>query len=754
MNCSQTRNFVSDLPLTWKFSIVILVVTTLLGASLYFLINSANVKILIREHDNKGQAIARNLAINAEEYLLINNLVRLQLLFSNMVKSEEDIIYSFLADQSGNILTHTFSGGFPTDLKNLNIPSQKDSISSQMVETEVGSVNDIAVSVLKGDAGYVHIGLSHERIRHKIGEIRRKIVLTCFLVTSAALLLSFFLSRRLINPLSSLALGAHKIGKGDFTYRVAVRGQDEIGSLASTFNRMAQQLHQDLARRVEAEHSLLESERLYRTLVDHVDMRVTLVDEKFRIIKTNAPSSGRFKVYEDLVNERRCYEVFKNRNSPCVDCPGVHALTSCNSHEVDVEENDGDGMTFVKRIRAFPIIDSEDQCHSFIEVVEDVTDRIKMEEELQNKKRIESIGQLAGGIAHDFNNLLSCIYGNISLARQFFADKGKLSEKITEAENATIRAQYLAKQLLTFSKGGAPVLQPTNLGEIIKESVSFLLSGSSIHCEFAVDENLMAAEADNSQISQVFFNLIVNARQAMVEGGTVELAAKNIELEKNNNLAMAPGKYVKIDFKDHGPGIEKEHLEKIFVPYFTTKSDGQGLGLAICYSIIRKHKGLITVNSVKGEGTTFSIYVPASEYKVADVEEQSELVCGVGKILIMDDEEPIRMMIEEMVKDLGYSAEHARDGEEAIDLYRKAKEAGQGFDVVIMDLTIQGGMGGKEAIAQLKEYDPGVKAIVSSGYSNDPIMSQYEKYGFCGVVKKPFKMVLLSQELKKAVLME
>ena len=382
------------------------------------------------------------------------------------------------------------------------------------------------------------------------------------------------------------------------------------------------------------------------------------------------------------------------------------------------------------------------------ELCAQVAEKLKIEEQLLRTRQLESLGILAGGIAHDFNNLLTAILGNASLAKVYAKPGDKIHTKLEEVERASAKARDLTQQLLTFSKGGAPVKRVTSITDVIRDSSRFTLRGSQSICELFLAKDLWPVEADEGQFSQVIGNLCINADQAMPEGGVVEIRAENVMLDKGRVGNLEPGRYVKISITDSGLGIPEEHLSKIFVPYFTTKQKGSGLGLATSHSIVDKHGGFITVESEIGTGTTFHIYLPASA-KILENEEQSSkaTITGNGKILLMDDEEYIRDTAGEMLSYAGYTVGYAKDGAEAIDLFVRAKESGDPYDAVIMDLTIPGGMGGKETLQNLLKIAPDVKAIVSSGYANTPIMSDFKRYGFKGVIAKPY----CTEELCKAV---
>jgi PAS domain S-box-containing protein len=402
-----------------------------------------------------------------------------------------------------------------------------------------------------------------------------------------------------------------------------------------------------------------------------------------------------------------------------------------------------------------PIRDQEGRIIGVVLVFRDVTEKQKMEEEVLKAQKLDSIGVLAGGIAHDFNNILTTILGNISLAKTYVRVGDQILDRLAEAERASLRAKDLTHQLLTFSKGGAPVKKTTSIADIIKESAGFALRGSNVRCEFSIPDDLWPVEADEGQISQVIQNLIINADQAMPHGGIVTVQVKNLTVSADQGLSLKPGKYVKMSIQDQGVGIPEENLSKIFDPYFTTKPGGSGLGLATTYSIIKKHEGYITVESEMSVGTTFTIYLPASEKKAPITPVgRANPSAGRGRILVMDDEVMIRDLTGHILRRAGYEVAFAADGAEALALYVNGRDAGQPFDGVIMDLTIPGGMGGKEAIKRLRDIDPHVKAIVSSGYSNDPVMANFREYGFSGCVAKPYKIEELHQALHKMLCAE
>ena len=399
-----------------------------------------------------------------------------------------------------------------------------------------------------------------------------------------------------------------------------------------------------------------------------------------------------------------------------------------------------------------PVHDHTDSIIGVVLVFRDITENRKLEAELHKASKLESLGLLAGGVAHDFNNVLTGIFGNISLAKMFAPPDSPVRERLEKAEHSCLRAKEMTGQLLTFARGGAPIRRVKSVPRLLKESCDNAVLGSNVRCEFWCAPDLQPVEVDQGQITQVFNNLLINAVQAMPEGGTIRVRAENVPAGTRAGLPSPGAGYVRISIQDDGPGIPPEHLSRIFDPFFTTKHKGRGLGLATAYSIVRKHDGLIEVESKRDQGATFHVYLPAPMQAVAtETEEQNPPPTGQGRILVMDDEPDILNFSHDALKRLGYEAELARDGTEAIRRYREALEAGRPFSAIIMDLTIPGGIGGKEAIKDLLELDPQARAIVSSGYSNDPVMAEFSKYGFRGVVAKPYEIRELARVLREVI---
>ena len=506
----------------------------------------------------------------------------------------------------------------------------------------------------------------------------------------------------------------------------------------------------DVTERKRAVAAIQESHERLLTILESLDAIVYVADmETHEVLFANNYAQ---KVFGNVAGTV-CWDTFqKGKDGPCKSCTNDKLLTADGKPAGVCTwefQNTVTGKWFDIRDRAIPWVDGR---MVRLEIAADITARRRMEEELIKSQKLESIGILAGGIAHDFNNVLTGIMGNISLVMLNTDLSEKTQKRLSEAEKSCIRAKDLTQRLLTFARGGAPVKKISSVSSLLKDAASFALTGTTVKSEFSLPGENCFAEIDEGQIRQVIHNIIINAVESMPQGGTVRVACQKIQLKAEDGVPLQAGDYAKISIQDAGTGISPEHLLKIFDPYFTTKEKRAGMGLATSYSIIKNHGGYITAESALGKGTTIFIYLPTvvvepAPLKVEDVRSSA----NGGRVLIMDDEEIIRNVVGEMLMHLGYEVGFAEDGAEAIRLYREAMEVSRPFHVVIMDLTIPGGMGGKEAIAKLREIDAHVKAIVSSGYSNDPVMANFKEYGFVGVVTKPYKMKDMNETLRRVL---
>ncbi|HVN97242.1 MAG TPA: PAS domain S-box protein [Syntrophorhabdaceae bacterium] len=408
----------------------------------------------------------------------------------------------------------------------------------------------------------------------------------------------------------------------------------------------------------------------------------------------------------------------------------------------ETEHRRKDGSIVQILLQSAPIDDS-----TRIVTVTDITGRKDAEMEQEKMGKLESLGVLAGGIAHDFNNILTMILGNVSLARMYMdKNQEKAQEKLTNAEQAIMRAKDLTQQLLTFSKGGAPIKKVVAIGDFLKDVCQFTLIGTSVVCKFDLASDLLPVEIDEGQVTQAVGHIVINGSQAMPNGGTIVVQAENAIMDTPTPHLKA-GRYVKISIIDQGIGIPEDHLNKIFDPYFTTKQKGSGLGLAIAYSVIKNHGGHIAVESALGVGTTFHVYLPVFQgILTSERNLEQSLPPSGARILVMDDEDSIRDLVGDILNLHGYAVDFAKNGEEAVALYQE-----HAYDAVMLDLTVPGGMGGKETVKELLKIDPHARAIVSSGYSSDPIMSEYAQYGFKDVIAKPYKIDELGEVIRRVI---
>ena len=514
---------------------------------------------------------------------------------------------------------------------------------------------------------------------------------------------------------------------------------------------------QDITERKLAEEKIRQSEEFIRSILDTVDEAFIVIDREYRILTANKAYCGQVGVGDEKIIGQHCYEISHKSSRPCYEegeeCATRRVFETGKPHSaIHLHKDTHDNLLYVET-KAFPIKDESGTVISVIETINNITEKHLLEEERLKTQKLESIGTLAGGIAHDFNNLLQGVFGYISLAKMTANDRDKSTVALEQAEKALHLSVNLTTQLLTFSKGGKPVKKLVDLRPIIKNSAKFTLSGSRSDLSLNIPEDLWQAEADGGQLGQVIQNIVLNADQSMPVGGTIRVTSTNMA---KGNASLPPGlsqgNHVMIAIQDSGVGIPEQYLSKIFDPYFTTKEKGSGLGLATSYSIIKNHDGIIDVKTKPGVGSTFTIYLPAIVWKgrTESVEKQQQTTqSGRARVLVMDDDEVIRNLSSELLGLLGHDVEVAKDGQEAIKKYQDAIATGIPFDLVILDLTVRGSMGGVETVQQLLKMDPQVKAVVSSGYSDDASIADYMSQGFKASLKKPYDVDALREVLNK-----
>ncbi len=531
----------------------------------------------------------------------------------------------------------------------------------------------------------------------------------------------------------------------------------EFDELSGYANRMLREKIES-QRKLEAEH-----ERLEVTLHSIGDAVIT-TDIDGLVLMLNPIAEKLTGWRQNLALSRPVNEIFKIINKTTRDsrtCPVNEVLEK--KEIVELENHtlllSRDGCEYDVEDSAAPIRDSSLVVIGVVLVFRDVTAKLKSEHEIQRSRQLESIGTLAGGIAHDFNNLLTGIFGNISLAKNFLETDNKAFGFLDASEKSIGRATDLTAQLLTFAKGGAPVTKVQAIDEIIKETAEFSLRGSNIKLHLDIAPGLWSAEVDKGQLSQVISNLVINAQQAMSDkGGNIYLRAENIYNPDAKAAPLAAEQLIKISVEDEGCGIPPHLFDKILDPYFTTRELGNGLGLATCHSIVLRHDGLLKFTSETGQGSVFTIYLPAVE-KVAILKKSEPLLEKVesvqslldARILIMDDEPHICQLLEQLLERFGALPATVDDGSQVVSEYQEALERGEPYDLVIVDLTVPGGMGGQEAAENILQLDPKAKIVVSSGYTNDLVMAQYQDYGFKGRVVKPYQIGELKMALERVL---
>ncbi|MCX5910268.1 MAG: PAS domain S-box protein [Deltaproteobacteria bacterium] len=510
--------------------------------------------------------------------------------------------------------------------------------------------------------------------------------------------------------------------------------------------------------RQQAEEALRENEALLRTLFNSVEDLICIKDRNFRYVLINDFFQKRFQISSSVFLGKTDAEVtvFKGPEKVFASTKkGEEKVLAGETLEYDmVLMIHGKEMIF--QVIKTPLKNSKGEITGICAIARDISERKKLEGEIRRARKLEVTTTLAGRIADDFTNLLTSILGTISLAKSYFNPEDKGFVILEEGEKNCLWASDLTKQLITLAQAGLSLKKVVPLGKMIVQATEFALSRSNVHSDLKIPEDLWLVEVDETEIRQVIHEIVMNAREAMPEGGSVFIQAENVAITGRESLRLKEGKYVKISIEDHGVGIPPENLLKIFDPYFSTKTKagpkGMGFSLSICYSIIKSHKGIIQVESEVGVGTTFYIYLPATSKGLPSARPgRPAPFIDRGRVLIMEDIYTIRQITAEMLRHIGYEVETAGEGSEVIELYKQAKEAHQDFDVVILNLTIQGGMGARETIGKLLEIDPSVKAIVSSAYSKDPVMAEFAQHGFKEAIIKPYRLENLREIVSQVI---
>ncbi|MBI2400260.1 MAG: response regulator [Deltaproteobacteria bacterium] len=655
---------------------------------------------------------------------------------------------SFLSDSTGLALTPLrYSShkerGHPIDayaMQDCLLGNSKDFV---ITEDYIGVPTAMSYRPVKGYGGCVMVHMRASEVMAPVKAVRNMIAAIVLSIILAVTLVSLFVVKRLIRM-------------DKVRTRLEEDLADHLSQMETTVAERTSELNTEIKNRVEAEHQLRENKAFLEDIVSNVHEAIWAVntspDGGFRFMWSNA-NGEKLLGARQMGAGRPLQEAFgpdlgerlTRHYSECVEKGVVHCEETFNT--------DSGPRVFLMTL--VPVKDDTGQVQQIIGSAMDITEKKQLESEMVKAQKLESLGVLAGGIAHDFNNLLAAIRLNVSMLKLDPAQSPDSLEMLRIVDTSAGMAANLTNQLLTFAKGGKPVKEIISVSAFLKDVADFSLRGTKNACSLALGEDLLNIEADPGQLSQVLNNILINAGQAMPEGGVVKLSAGNIEVSTTQAaLPLKPGKYVKITVEDTGPGIPEEYLPRIFDPYFTTKKSGSGLGLASSYSIIKNHGGSILVYSVTGSGTRFEVFIPGLTQKApAPAEEQATPARSPAKVLVMDDDHLVRKSICRVLDSLGYEPIEATDGLEAALEYEKGMKNGKLVDAVILDLTVRAGMGGQEAAAMILKLDPSAKIFVSSGYSDTPVIANYRDYGFTGFLQKPYDAPELDKKLR-AVLAE
>jgi PAS domain S-box-containing protein len=513
---------------------------------------------------------------------------------------------------------------------------------------------------------------------------------------------------------------------------------------------IAVQVGEALAR-FSAEREKREMELWYRELVEAIPDMVFILDREDTVRFINRPAAAMLgRKPEDIVDRKQAELFPKQASRHAAGVAEVFASGRMRVSESLYYDLPSGPLWLDNRL--IPLKNDRGETTHVLGISRDVTERRQIEMSLQNAQKLESLGVLAGGIAHDFNNLLTAQFGFLELAQSSVPADSEVHALLSEALSVFGRTKDLTRQLITFAKGGHPRIQTVDLEPILRATVRFSLSGANVSCAFAVAPDLWLCDVDANQMRQVFDNITINARQAMPAGGTLTVSAANVPDRMPLPPSLGPGRYVQVSFADRGPGIAEDVLPRIFDPFFTTKQQGSGLGLAVAYSIVKRHGGHIDVESEVGRGTTFHVYLPASSQRRHEPIVETPIARrGSGRVLLVEDEAPVRAVTARMLVALGYDVVTASNGTEAIECFRRERAGGRPFDVCLVDLTMRGGIGGVEVVSELSKIEPNVRAIAATGYSDNPVVVHPEHYGFVAAIVKPFALDELGGAVQQAM---
>lgn len=755
-----------------KLYLIIAIITLLLVGEILLTMNFITIPMQRKDIVEK----AWRHAYTVQELAPMLNQAQMQQLASDMVSRDPQLSYLLVLNRDGKAIVHSEPdrvGMVFDDAGTLSCARYGKSLqqiytrdSDQPYSNHRGEKTiDILVpnyDQAGNHIGAINIGISMEYL----GQMARRHYLA-FGIGGAVLLLMFFLAAKKLyhdinTPLNETVRAIRRMKSGNYDEINIEERRDELGLLACEFNSMASRIaelmadlkeaHEELENRVKQRTTELaaEKERLDVTLSSIGEGVVSTGLDGIIVLSNEAAANIVAVNSNELIgkNIQDFLQVPIWEADLNIEMINRDTVIELSNHRILAK----DGSESLVDAKGSPIQNTTGQVEGMVWVIRDITEKQRFEEELIKAAKLESLGILAGGLAHDFNNLLTVIAGNLSLARMMSEETDSSGEFLREAEKATLQARDLAQQLLTFSRGGETIKKTVSTTNFLRNSINFALTGANVSCEFIIPEQLWNVEIDEGRISQVLNNLVINAIQAMPDGGSIRISAENVDIDNpDEKLPIAAGKYVRFSIADQGKGIPEKYLSRIFDPYFTTKENGSGLGLATSQSIIHQHGGYLTYDSRVGEGTVFYVYLPASqrEHENKDVIPTLPLK-GQGRILVLESDKSVRRVLKDMLVSQGYEVDIAQDRTELMDLYRNALQSDIKYMAVIMDLTFQGNKDESKVVQSLLSLDPEALLIASSGYSTEQLVSYY-KMGFAAFIKKPYGIKDLSEVLQNLI---
>ncbi|UCG77444.1 MAG: response regulator [Nitrospirota bacterium] len=718
-------------------------------------------RLLSNELMVKGQFITHHLAVESSRPLLTENYFDLTITVKEYPGLDKDVSYAFIESGEGDVIAHSFESGFPVELRGINRPASGEEFSTVSIETNKGSIVDIAYRIMGSDIGFAHVGMNRDHLIQNVRSVTNiimRIILGALIIGAIS---SIFLAIRITKPLSKLVHASKMFGKGDLDKRVNINTKDEIGELAETFNFMADNLSKsdEMLRIKVNEHE--KAEEFIKNILETVEVGIIVIDRDFTVTSVNKAYCNQTKMDREDIIGKKCYKVSHAYDSPCFeegeDCAVKRTFESGMPDESVHIHTDSFGSSVHVELRSYPLRGPSGEVRAAIETLNDVTDRLKLEDQLRQAQKMEAIGQLAGGIAHDFNNILTAIIGYSSILKEKIGEDEELAHYVENVLSSSERAAALTRGLLAYSRKQVLQPKPVEINKLIRNLARFLkpVIGEDVELKTELSKDDLLVMADRNQIEQVLLNLAANARDAMPRGGTlmIETSMSSIDDAFIRSHGYGEiGKYVHIVISDTGTGIDEKVLEKVFDPFFTTKEVGKGtgLGLSMVYGIVKQHKGYITAYSEKGKGTAFKVYLPLVESWAEDEEEVEVIrdeLKGSETILLGEDDEVIRRLIKMVLQDSGYRVIEGEDGDSVLTLFRKHKDQ---IDLLLLDV-IMPKRTGKDAYDVIKGERPDIKVLFISGYTSEFIKREKIIEEGAEFVYKPISPAGLLKKIREVI---